>query len=95
MRLRPDEIESIKRQFINVFHEGRISLFGSRVDNAKRGGDIDLFLEVPDQSDLFKKKIQFLARVKKDIGDCRVDVVFNEDATRLIEQEARKWAIPL
>ncbi len=95
MRLRPDEIDSIKRQFLSVFHDGQISLFGSRVDDLKRGGDIDLFIEVSDKSDLFRKKIQFLARVKKDIGDCRVDVVFNEDPSRLIEQEARRWAIPL
>jgi len=95
MRLRADETDSIKRQFFGVFHEGKVSLFGSRVDGLKLGGDIDLFLEVPDKSDLFKKKIQFLARVKKDIGNCRVDVVSDEDSSRLIEQEARRWAIPL
>jgi predicted nucleotidyltransferase len=95
MRLRAEEVDSIKRRFSQVFREGSVSLFGSRIDDAKRGGDIDLFLEVPDKRDLFKKKVVFLARLKQDIGDRRIDVVFDEDATRLIEQEARRWAIPL
>jgi predicted nucleotidyltransferase len=95
MRLRPIEIEAIRTCFFSTFHEGRIYLFGSRVDDTKKGGDIDLFLEVPDKADLFRKKIKFLARLKKELGDRRVDVVFDEDGSRLIEQEARRWAIPL
>jgi predicted nucleotidyltransferase len=95
MRLRADEAEAIRTCFFDNFHEGRVFLFGSRVDDAKKGGDIDLFLEVPDKTDLFRKKIRFLAQVKKAIGDRRIDVVFNEDDSRLIEREAREWAIPL
>ena len=95
MRLRAAEVEAIRECFYDTFWEGEISLFGSRVDDTQKGGDIDLFLEVPDKSDLFRKKIIFLAHLKKMIGDQRVDVVFDEDDTRLIEWEARKWAIPL
>lgn len=95
MRLQETQIQAIKESFQEIFHEGRISLFGSRVHDEKRGGDIDLFLEVPNKDELFIKRIQFLARIKRRIGEQRIDVVFDEDPTRPIEQEARKWAIPL
>ena len=95
MRLKESEISAIKRSFEAVFNEGTVSLFGSRTDDTKKGGDIDLFLEVRNSSDLFLKKIRFLALLKRQIGEQRIDVVFNEDAGRLIEQEARRWAIRL
>jgi len=60
-----------------------------------KGGDIDLFIETEDKNDLFEKKIKFLARLKRAIGDQRIDVVFNEDDSRLVEQEVRKSAIVL
>lgn len=95
MRLKESEILAIKRSFDAVFSEGTVSLFGSRTDDSKKGGDIDLFLEVRNSSSLFLKKIRFLAMLKRQIGEQRIDVVFNEDAGRLIEQEARRWAIRL
>ena len=72
-----------------------VFLFGSRVDDSKKGGDIDLFIRTANKDNLFEKKIRFLARLKRQIGEQKIDVVFNEDEDRLIEQEARKWSIPL
>ncbi|MEI6873643.1 MAG: nucleotidyltransferase domain-containing protein [Spirochaetota bacterium] len=95
MRLKETEVRAIKESFEAIFQEGDVYLFGSRTDDAKKGGDIDLFMEIQDRSDLFPKKIRFLAMLKRRIGDQRIDVVFNEDASRLIEQEARRWAIRL
>ena len=76
-----------------MFSDGAVYLFGSRTDDSKRGGDIDLFIETSDTSDLFMKKIRFLAKLKRAIGDQKIDVVFNVDESRLIEKEAKKWAI--
>jgi len=95
MRLSKNVAEQIKKAFSEVFPKGRIYLFGSRTDDNQKGGDIDLFIEVKDKNNLFEKKIRFLSQVKKAIGDQRIDVIFNEDDTRLIEQEARKCAIRL
>lgn len=95
MRLNDKYIMTIKNSFQEVFGEGEIYLFGSRVDDSKKGGDIDLYLIVKDKSDLFRKKLLFLAKIKKALGEQKIDVVFNIDENRLIEQEAKKWGIKL
>jgi len=95
MRLSKKYINTIKKYFKIIFNEGEIYLFGSRVDDAKKGGDIDLYLAVVDYDNLFKKKIKFLSRVKKELGEQKIDIVFNKDPNRLIEQEALKWGIKL
>jgi len=46
VRLTEYEIESIYKVFKEVFDNGRIYLFGSRVDNTLKGGDIYIFLVV-------------------------------------------------
>ena len=95
MRLSKRYIEVIKKYFKEFFENGEIYLFGSRVDDSKKGGDIDLYLEVKDYSNLFEKKLKFLSRVKKELGDQKIDVVFNTDSSRLIEKEALQWGIKL
>ena len=94
MRLSKKYQEVIKRNFLTYF-DGEIYLFGSRVDDSKKGGDIDLYLKVLNKDNLFEKKIKFLSRVKRELGEQKIDVVFNEDENRLIEQEAKKWGIKL
>ena len=86
MRLSNFYQRAIKRCFRDLFGTGNIYLFGSRVDDSKRGGDIDLYLEI-DRPPLFDDKLKFLAKLKRVIGDQKIDVVFNEDPSRLIEKE--------
>jgi len=95
MRLSKEYINVIKNAFNEVFKDGEIYLFGSRVDNNKKGGDIDLYLILKDKSNLFEKKIKFLAKIKKILGEQKIDVVFNKDSNRLIEKEAKKWGVKL
>ena len=96
MRLSQHECAVVQSQVPSIFgQEAQVFLFGSRVDDLKKGGDIDLFIKISDQSDLFMKKIRFLARVKKILGEQKIDVVFNQNDQRLIEKEIQKWAIPL
>jgi uncharacterized protein len=46
MRLSPSQISTIKTTAQSVWGIGvQVTLFGSRVHDAKRGGDIDLYLE--------------------------------------------------
>jgi len=95
MRLKQHYIDSIKKYFVEVFKHGEVYLFGSRVDDAKKGGDIDLYLVVNNHLNLFEKKIKFSSKLKKALGDQKIDIVFNIDKNRLIEQEAMQWGIKL
>jgi predicted nucleotidyltransferase len=45
MRLRPEEGEAIARAARETLPSGAVYLFGSRTDDARRGGDIDLLIE--------------------------------------------------
>ena len=98
MRLTPYETQAIRNGFTEVFNGGKIILFGSRVDDDQKGGDIDLYL-VLDQDlqpmELQDKKLDFLVRIKKLIGDQKIDVVVARDPQRLIEQEALTTGVSL
>jgi len=95
MRLNKKYIETIKDNFKAIFKEGEIYLFGSRVDDTKKGGDIDLYLILKEKTNLFRKKLKFLAKIKKELGEQKIDIIFNTDQDRLIEKEAIKWGIKL
>lgn len=95
MRLTKFEIEAIKRSFKEVFKDGKIYLFGSRVDDAKKGGDIDLYIISDQKENLFEKKIEFLVSLKEKIGDQKIDVIISRDRSRPIEQEALRYGVEL
>lgn len=95
MRLNKIEVEAIKTAFAEVFGDGKVYLFGSRVDDSKRGGDIDLYLALSEHGDLFEKKIRFLSKIKRRLGEQKIDVIFNQDENRLIEQEAIRSGVEL
>ena len=45
MRLSPKETQAIRQVLLNEDPQGRIYLFGSRINDEKKGGDIDVFFE--------------------------------------------------
>ncbi|TXL12346.1 DNA polymerase subunit beta [Methylococcaceae bacterium HT4] len=75
MRLNVEEKNKII-QYAKVFfgNEANLYLFGSRVDDAKKGGDIDLFLESEEIIDM-QTQIQFLTAIYKDITQRKVDLL--------------------
>ena len=95
MRLSIFEVQSIVDTFHEVFGDGKIYLFGSRVDETKKGGDIDLFIDVPSCDDEYSKKIEFLTKLERKIGEQKIDVVFKKDDSRPIEQEINKQKVEL
>lgn len=44
MRLDPKEIETLKSSLKELDRNAKIYLFGSRIDDNKKGGDIDLLV---------------------------------------------------
>jgi len=88
MRLTEFEINAIKQCALEIFGGNvQVFLFGSRVDNTKKGGDIDLYIKTEVGND-FSHKIKFLVALEQQIGEQKVDVVFAEDKNRAIEQQA-------
>lgn len=79
MRLSKHERDTIVSQAKRHFGpQARVMLFGSRTDDSRRGGDIDLLVQgVPDLGDAFQRKIRFLVDVKSELGDQRIDVVLS------------------
>ncbi|MCT4612597.1 MAG: nucleotidyltransferase domain-containing protein [Clostridia bacterium] len=76
MRLTNFEIQSIKKIVENSDDEAEVYLFGSRVDNAKRGGDIDLLV----LSDKLKKMDIYDIKEKLyiEIGEQKIDIVLSK-----------------
>jgi len=69
-------INQIAKQYFG--NSARVYLFGSRVDNNRKGGDIDLLIKSRSTTLLtFKNKIQFLVDLKSTIGDRKIDVIFD------------------
>ena len=55
----------------------QVWLFGSRVDDSKRGGDIDLYIELENQdiSLIAMAKLRFLRSLHSELGEQKIDVV--------------------
>jgi uncharacterized protein len=77
MRLTTAQQQAIVQIFLEVFGHGEIRLFGSRADDSQRGGDIDLYVTTDNQEKIAEKRITFLARLKRKIGDQKIDLVMS------------------
>ena len=99
MRLTEHQKTSIIENAKLVFgSSAKIYLFGSRVDDSKRGGDIDLFIECQENYNSYDNKISFLARLYLSIGEQKIDVVVktnNKKDNRLVVSEALSKGILL
>ena len=65
MRLSETEAVIIRQAVAESFGSGaRVRLFGSRADDAGRGGDVDLYVEPGGRDDLYRRRIRCLARLE-------------------------------
>lgn len=99
IRLSPLELQAIIETFEAIFaSKDHLWLFGSRVDDTRKGGDIDLFIESTLSSeDLYEKKLDFLVSLKSKIGEQKIDIVtyrFGAPSLQIYE-DARKTGIRL
>jgi uncharacterized protein len=99
MRLTPREQATIRETVVAVAGLGsRVRVFGSRIDNGARGGDIDLLVEVDHavaQPALFSARIG--ARLQLALGDRRIDVLLAAPNVReqAIHRVARETGVEL
>jgi predicted nucleotidyltransferase len=81
MRLSVKEQNSIKVVANQVFGENAIvTLFGSRIEDGKKGGDIDLLIKCNktiSSDETYQLKLKFLVELKKRIGDQKIDVIID------------------
>ncbi len=92
MRLKTKEIRAIKLTVLETFGEAKIYLFGSRLDDSKKGGDIDLFIIPKNRNNLLEKKIKTIAKLEREL--CKpVDIVIHKDFERDIEKKALEGSL--
>lgn len=84
MRLCKNEIESIVSLANQFFgSDVQVFLFGSRIDDQKRGGDIDLFIRNSDgKIPSAHEKVQFASALIMAIGEQKIDIVTDHPARR-------------
>ncbi len=94
MRLTNTERDTIVSQAKQCFGPAtRIMLFGSRTDDSRRGGDIDLLVQGQwEGREALQCKIRFLVEVKARLGDQRIDVVMAVPGDRrpIVEEATRE-----
>lgn len=68
-------IASVKKHF---GRNANVYIFGSRVDDDRKGGDIDLYIttDMP-TSAIIRRKIGLLVDMEKGLGEQKIDVVIN------------------
>ena len=95
LRLTDHQQKAIIDTFLEVFGKGELFLFGSRTDDAAKGGDIDLYVKPDDKQDLSEKRIIYLARLKRKIGEQKIDLVIKRTSLREIDKVASQNGILL
>lgn len=74
MRLSNRELNIIRSEILDVDPNAKIFLFGSRADDSRRGGDIDLFVETSFHLDL-RRRLLLEYRISS-ACDTHVDLLF-------------------
>ena len=90
MRLTPQQQSAIRTAVAETFGEdANIWLVGSRVDDNKRGGDIDLLIETKELelTTIVRAELAFLTKLQMKLGEQKIDV--------LIDYPSRKYTPPI
>jgi len=97
MRLTESERSIIKRILTETFgNDSFVYLFGSRADDSKRGGDIDLLVESPGYKIDEIQRIHAITCIQKKIGLKKIDLIVTGDSStdlRIVVKEAIKTGI--
>ena len=87
MRLTKHEIEQIIRVAKEIYGESvRVYLFGSRTDDTKRGGDIDLLVRTSSEKKGVLVRIRMIARLKYVLGDQKIDVIGDHEDSWIVNE---------
>jgi len=99
MRLTPEQVDGVRRALAETFGEdGEVWLFGSRVDDQSRGGDIDLYVESEGtQAELLGRELRLYARLQAELGEQQIDLVVRsrDRPESAIGREAKRTGVRL
>lgn len=100
MRLSEQEIAHIKQIISDHFGpDARVRLFGSRVDDHRRGGDIDLLVESSlSAEEAFRAKVESLTDLHLVLGEQKIDLVIcsvDDEDTPAVVETARRQGVQL
>jgi len=96
MRLTKDAVRSIRHSVGDVCEDAEIWLFGSRVDDRRKGGDIDLYIETGNEIQL-TEQLRLMSRLQRALGFRKIDLIIRtpSSAERSIFQTAKKTGVRL
>ena len=80
MRISDEQIKQLKKNILSVLPNAAIYLFGSRVDDNKKGGDVDVMV-LADRELGWKEKSLIKYEYFEKFGEQKIDIVsflFNE-----------------
>lgn len=79
MRLNENERSAIVTVVEGILSEAKVYLYGSRTDDTKKGGDIDLLVLLPTlkEVDLFAVKMRLSVELEKELGERRIDITIS------------------
>lgn len=99
MRLSPEQIDAIRQAAQRVLGaDARVSVFGSRAIDQRRGGDIDLFFETDDAlANRAKALCQLSGALTLALGDRKIDIILKDANTppARIFDIAKRTGVPL
>jgi len=82
MRITEQQRTILKQTLLKYFGASSVvRLFGSRVDDTSKGGDIDLYIEpeIYQPDDIVDAKLDALVELHKLLGDQKIDLVINRN----------------
>ncbi|MDY0189371.1 MAG: nucleotidyltransferase domain-containing protein [Desulfuromonas sp.] len=80
MRLSEDEINTIKTVILQHDPAAVIYLFGSRIDDKKQGGDIDILILSANLN--YKEKRKIRIKLHQLLGEQKIDIVIAADNSK-------------
>jgi predicted nucleotidyltransferase len=101
MRLTEQQRAVIRTTVAKIFGpNAKVWLFGSRVDDRQRGGDIDLFIktDLTDVEAITRAEIALLTQLYRQLGEQKIDVLLDYPSQKIkppIFAIAEQQGIPL
>ena len=90
MRLNEHYRQTIVRVAQEVYGKTvQVYLFGSRTDDQKRGGDIDLLVRTEGTKKGFMGRIQMASKLKWLLGDQKMDIIGVHEESLVVEEALR------